>query len=153
VTRPFRPAIAAALVAVMLSGCAPAKEEEPAMDLAAVQRELDGIGGVVESSTGARNTGVPGGYALRVQLVVDDDGLASIGEVLQEAVDDVAGAASAAEGYREYEFTVSVTDPSSPTGTRRVTLSRHQERIAIDQGALTSSLILTADELAAAAAR
>lgn len=143
--------IAALAVAALLTGCTPVEKGEPDVDLAAIRTELTSIDGVVDASTATRNTGAPGSYALQVKLVVDEAGLAAVTDVLQSAIDDVAAAATGDDTYREYEFAVSVVDPTSPTGTRRVTLGDRVEGALPGTGPGKPSLILSADDLAAAA--
>jgi hypothetical protein len=133
--------------ALALSGCSTAVEREPEMDAAAIQSELVMIDGVTDASVGTYNTGAPGSNALRTKLVVDDAGLADLPGVLDAAIDVVA---DDAPGFTSYEFAVSAVDPSSPTGTRRVSLSK---QLTADQvpGTLGTSLTLTPAELQAAA--
>jgi len=135
------------LAALALTGCGGAAEGDPEMDAAAIQSELVEIDGVTDATVGMYNTGAPGSNAVRTKLVVDDTGMADLAGVLDAAIDVVA---AEAPGWSGYEFTVSAVDASSPTGTRRVTLSKELSPDDVP-GTLGTALVLTPDELQQAA--
>lgn len=119
------------------------------MDKQAVAAAIEEIPGVEEAAVGAFNTGTPDSYGALVQITVDEDGLAAVGDVIDASVRIVAADPG---DYRTYDFELSAPDE---TGELIIdTLSRYRDRIPFAEGSyLGSNLSLTADELAAVAAR
>lgn len=119
------------------------------MDKEAVAAQIAALPGVEEAEVGAFNTGTPGSYGALVQITVDEAGLEAVGEVIDASVRIIA--VDPGE-YRTFDFELTAPDE---TGELVIdTLSRHRDRIPFAEGSyLGSNLSLTADEVAAIAAR
>lgn len=119
------------------------------MDKEAVAAAIAEIPGVEEAEVGAFNTGTPGSFGALVQITVDEAGREAVGEVLDASVRIIA--ADPGE-YRTFDFELTTPDE---TGEPVIdTLARYRDRIPFAEGAyLGSTLTLTADEIAAVAAR
>jgi hypothetical protein len=147
----LRAALLAAALAVGLTACAPAQGGEPDMDQAALEASFTAIDGVTRAEASGYNTGAPGSYGVRVALTVDETGLASIGDVMTEAVD---AAAAHAPGFKNYVFEVIAPDPAYPDEEVIITLADYRPQIPLPVGSYSgSTLTLTADELATASTR
>jgi len=119
------------------------------MDKEAVAAAIAALPGVDEAAVGAFNTGTPDSFGALVQITVDEEGLAEVGEVIDASVRIIA---TDPGEYRTYDFELTAPDE---TGELVIdTLSRYRDRIPFAEGSyLGSNLSLTAEELAAVAAR
>ena len=139
-----------AVGAVTLAACAAPSDEGDDMDKAAVAAAIEQLDGVVSADVGAYNTGTPGSFGARVEITVDQDGYAALGEVVDGAVRAVAADPGQ---YSTYDFEVTAPDEAEPDDLIVLTLSRYRDVIPFDQGTYVgSTLSLTAAELAEVAA-
>ncbi|WP_448005882.1 hypothetical protein [Agromyces bauzanensis] len=134
------------------AGAGAAQDAEAKVDAGRIESELARIDGVRDAEVGVFNTGAPGSFGLRVELTVDDDGVARLGGVVVEAV-RIVGRGSAGSGYSA-TLLVAAVDPGSPTGTRGVSLKARRAEIPIEVGTYQGAgLALTPDDLREAAGR
>lgn len=135
-----------AMLAVTACSAGTGTDEGPEAKVDAVQieSELARIDGVQEATVGVFNTGAPGSFALRVELTVDEDGSARLGEVVVESV-RIVGRGSADSGYSA-SLLVSAVDLESPTGTRGISLKQRRAEIPIDVGNYQGAGLMLSDE-------
>jgi hypothetical protein len=141
-----------------LSGCSAGtgtgadEGPEAKVDAVEIESELVQIDGVQDAAVGVFNTGAPGSFALRVELTVDENGSARLGDVVVESV-RIIGRGSADSGYSA-SLLVAAVDPESPTGTRGISLKQRRAEIPIDVGSYQGAgLALTDEDLRAVAGR